>query len=80
MDRPPDVRRPPPLRRPNLKREITLILIVKTIAIGFIWKAWFSTPQDEHLDGPDIGRAVYAVAPPLTSQEEDDDASRHGSR
>jgi hypothetical protein len=35
--------------RPNLKREITLILIFKAIAIYAIWALFFSHPLDKQL-------------------------------
>ncbi|NNM81827.1 MAG: hypothetical protein HKL98_04375 [Burkholderiales bacterium] len=31
-------------------REIVLTLIIKVFVLSLIWYAWFSNPQDEHLD------------------------------
>jgi hypothetical protein len=47
----------------TLARDITLILIIKGVALYLIWLAWFSSPQDEHLDAAGIGKALITPSP-----------------
>ncbi|MGH8753668.1 MAG: cytochrome oxidase putative small subunit CydP [Burkholderiales bacterium] len=39
-----------------LGRDITLMLIIKAIALYLIWLAWFSGPQDINLDATQVGK------------------------
>jgi hypothetical protein len=34
----------------RFRREISLALVLKAIALGLIWLAWFSAPGDESID------------------------------
>ena len=45
-----------------LGRDITLMLIIKAIALYLIWLAWFSGPQDKKPDAVDIGNTL--ISPP----------------
>lgn len=47
----------------TLARDITLMLIIKGIALYLIWLAWFSSPQDQQLDAADIGKTLI-MSPP----------------
>lgn len=41
-----------------LGRDITLMLIIKAIALYLIWLAWFSGPQDKNLDADQVGKTL----------------------
>ena len=41
-----------------LARDITLMLVIKAIALYLIWLAWFSGPQDKNLDADQIGKTL----------------------
>ena len=47
--------------RPRLSplgRDITLMLVIKAIALYLIWLAWFSSPQDKNIDADQIGKTL----------------------
>ena len=44
-----------------LGRDITLLLIIKVIALYLIWLAWFSGPQDKKTDASDVGNALITI-------------------
>lgn len=46
------------LRLSPLGRDITLMLIIKAIALYLIWLAWFSGPQDKNLDATQVGKTL----------------------
>ena len=50
--------RPTRLRLSPLGRDITLMLIIKAIALYLIWLAWFSSPQDKNLDAVHVGKTL----------------------
>ncbi|HSS46315.1 MAG TPA: hypothetical protein VLL03_02740 [Burkholderiales bacterium] len=50
--------------RSTLARDITLMLIIKAIALYLIWLAWFSSPQDKHLGAVDVGKALISQPAP----------------
>ncbi|HSS47047.1 MAG TPA: hypothetical protein VLL03_06515 [Burkholderiales bacterium] len=41
-----------------LGRDITLMLVIKAIALYLIWLAWFSSPQDKNIDTDQIGKTL----------------------
>ena len=43
-----------------LGRDITLLLIIKVIALYLIWLAWFSSPQDKKTDAIDVGKTLIS--------------------
>ncbi|HXZ95722.1 MAG TPA: hypothetical protein VEG37_01545 [Burkholderiales bacterium] len=45
-----------------LGRDITLMLVIKAIALYLIWLAWFSNPQDKTLDATSV-RNTLITAP-----------------
>lgn len=45
-----------------LGRDITLMLIIKAIALYLIWLAWFSGPQDKNLDADQVGKTLINSA------------------
>jgi len=53
--------RPRPRLSP-LGRDITLMLIIKAIALYLIWLAWFSGPQDKNLDANQVGKTLINSA------------------
>ena len=46
--------------RSTLARDITLMLIIKAIALYLIWLAWFSGPQDKKTDAIDVGKTLIS--------------------
>ncbi|HYA20163.1 MAG TPA: hypothetical protein VEG25_05910 [Burkholderiales bacterium] len=44
-----------------LGRDITLMLIIKAIALYLIWLAWFSSPQDKNLDAASVGSTLITA-------------------
>ncbi len=50
--------RPAKPRLSPLGRDITLMLIIKAIALYLIWLAWFSGPQDKNLDAAQVGSTL----------------------
>ncbi|HMJ49099.1 MAG TPA: hypothetical protein VK440_00805 [Burkholderiales bacterium] len=44
-----------------LGRDITLMLIIKAIALYLIWLAWFSSPQDKNLDATSVGSTLITA-------------------
>lgn len=56
-----------PRRRPRLVRAITIVLIVKFLSLGVIWKIWFSEPESRHLDRERVGATIYSS--PVAVQE-----------
>ena len=53
--------------RSALARDITLMLIVKAIALYLIWLAWFSGPQDKNFDATQVGKNL--ITSPATHKE-----------
>ena len=53
--------------RSALARDITLMLIIKAIALYLIWLAWFSGPQDKNLDADKVGKTL--ITSPATHKE-----------
>ena len=56
--------------RPRLSplgRDITLMLVIKAIALYLIWLAWFSSPQDKNLDADKVGKTL--ITSPATHKE-----------
>ena len=53
--------------RSALARDITLMLIIKAIALYLIWLAWFSSPQDKNLDADKVGKTL--INSPATHKE-----------
>ena len=69
----------PPSRWSPLAREITVILVVKAIALYLIWLAFFSTPSGRSLDAGGVARSLIN-APTAAKPQETDSAARHGTR
>jgi hypothetical protein len=46
--------------RPRLALEITVALIVKLVAMVFIWNVWFSDPASRRLAPERVGAVVYS--------------------
>ncbi len=44
----------------KFKREIILILLVKSIVIFGIWAIWFSDPKDEKLDAAQVSAQLFS--------------------
>ncbi len=55
------------LRLSPLGRDITLMLIIKAIALYLIWLAWFSGPQDKNLDAAQVEKTL--ITSPATLKE-----------
>ena len=71
------------LRRTPLWKEITIILVIKAVALYLIWLTFFSAPADKHLDAAGIASSLLRpnpqpVHPP--SQQETGHAARPGTR
>ena len=49
----------------NFQKEISVILIIKILAIGFIWSTWFSQPPQ-----PQLGTHLMAGTFPDADQSE----------
>ena len=49
---------PPHPQRFALWQEITLVLVIKLIALGFIWLACFSAPTSRHVDADGVSHAL----------------------
>ena len=75
--REPDFRPRP--RFSPLAREITVILVVKAVALYVIWLAFFSTPAARGLDAGGVARSLVG-APGAAQPQETDSASGHGAR
>ena len=71
--------RSPRLPRLALWQEITLVLVIKLIALYFIWLAFFSAPTGRHLDAGGVARSLLD-APAQAKTQETDSASGHGTR
>ena len=72
--------RSPRLPRLALWQEITLVLVIKLIALYFIWLAFFSSPTGRHL-GPDgVAQSLLKTPPSNPHQQETGHASRPGTR
>jgi hypothetical protein len=75
----------PPSRRFRVQRlalwqEITLVLVIKLIALYFIWLAFFSAPSARHLGADGISQSLLRTAPSNPSQQETGHAPRPGTR
>ena len=46
--------------RPRLALEIAVVLIVKLVAMVFIWNVWFSDPTSRRLAPERVGAGVYS--------------------
>ena len=55
------------ITRSALARDITLMLIIKAIALYLIWLAWFSGPQDNSLDANQVGKNL--ITSPVAHKE-----------
>ena len=71
--------RDPRTRWSPLAREITVILIVKAVALYVIWLAFFSAPAGRGLDSGGVARSLLN-APAQAKPQETDSASGHGTR
>ncbi|HUL41608.1 MAG TPA: hypothetical protein VLV32_06870 [Burkholderiales bacterium] len=49
------------LRISPLGRDITLMLVIKAIALYLIWLAWFSSPPDKNLDAARVGNTLLSA-------------------
>ena len=45
---------------PRFALEITVVLIVKVVAMVFIWNVWFSDPASRRLAPERVGAVVYS--------------------
>jgi hypothetical protein len=72
--------RPPRLQRLALWQEITLVLVIKLIALCFIWLAFFSAPTGRHLDPDGVAQSLLKTPPSTPHQQETGHASRPGTR
>ena len=48
------------LRPPRLALEITLVLMIKLMALAMIWHVWFSDPEDRRIDAERVGARMYS--------------------
>ena len=48
------------LRRPRLALEITLVLMIKLMALAMIWHVWFSDPEEHRIDAERVGARMYS--------------------
>jgi hypothetical protein len=71
---------PPRLQRFALWQEITLVLVIKLIALCFIWLAFFSAPTGRHLDANGVSQSLLRTPATNYSQQETGHASRPGTR
>jgi hypothetical protein len=78
MPEPPP--RPPRLQRLALWQEITLVLVIKLIALYFIWLAFFSAPTGRHLDPDGVAQSLLKTPPSNPSHQETGHAPRPGTR
>ena len=72
--------RSPRLRRLALWQEITLVLVIKLIALYFIWLAFFSAPMGRHLDADGVSQSLLKTSPSSHHPQEAGHASRPGTR
>ena len=74
----PDARTTP--RWSALAKEITLILVVKALALYLIWLAFFSSPVGRHLEAGSVAKSVLNAPAPQVQPQEADRAARPGPR
>jgi hypothetical protein len=70
-------------RRMPLWQEITIVLVIKGIALYLIWLVFFSTPLDPALESGGVGGTLLRPAPQPahpSSPQESGHAARHGPR
>jgi hypothetical protein len=72
--------RPPRPQRLALWQEITLVLVIKLIALTFIWLAFFSAPAGRHLDADGVSRSLLKSPPSNHHAQETGHAPRPGTR
>ena len=48
------------LRRRRLALEITLVLMIKLMALAMIWHVWFSDPEERRIDAERVGARMYS--------------------
>jgi hypothetical protein len=72
--------RPPRSQRLALWQEITLVLVIKLIALYFIWLAFFSAPTGRHLDADGVSQSLLTTPPSNPYQQETGHAPRPGTR
>ena len=53
------------LRRPRLALEITLVLMIKLMALAMIWHVWFSNPEERRIDAERVGARMYSSSHPI---------------
>ena len=71
------------LRRTPLWKEITLMLVIKAVALYLIWFAFFSAPVDKQLDAAGIASSLLkpdSQSTSSTSKQEIGHAARPGTR
>ncbi|OFZ91405.1 MAG: hypothetical protein A3F74_18320 [Betaproteobacteria bacterium RIFCSPLOWO2_12_FULL_62_58] len=71
------------LRRTPLWKEITIILVIKAVALYLIWLAFFSHPVVKHLDAGAVAGSLLKPAPQPAqppSLQEPGNAARPGTR
>ena len=64
----------------SLAREITIVLVVKTIALSLIWLAFFSSPAGRHLDAGGVAQSLLSPPAHKAQPQETDRAARPASR
>jgi len=68
-------------RRAPLWKEITIILVIKAVALYLIWLAFFSAPADKQFDAAGIANSLPDPRPAHPSlQQETGHAARPGTR
>jgi hypothetical protein len=56
--------------RPHLKREIVIVIAVKSLALLLIWSVWFAHPQAPRLNAQAVKDALYS-SPPVAQEPSD---------
>jgi len=69
-----------PQRRLSLAKEITIVLVVKALALCVIWLAFFSSPSGRNLDAGGVARSLLQPPPQATQPQETERAARSGTR
>ncbi len=64
----------------SLAREVTIVLVVKMIALSLIWLAFFSSPAGRHLDAEGVAQSLLPPPAHKAQPPETDRAARPASR